>query len=190
MKTKDLIKTLQEADPTGECHVRINTETGAGTPIRAEKKEGYWDGYYSYIEDGVMHFSIAGNKVDLHVIDEEDWAENYPETWEDKIDFHFDNYVYKEHQDEKVNRIKDRMSNISREMKEINQIIQDGQYPEIVEKIKDGWKIIDDSGNKVDPTKIYFKKGLKKERLAVGYIKILYKTNFFKKEGNKWILNT
>lgn len=190
MKTKDLIKMLQKVDPEGECHVRVNTESGAGTPVWAEKKEGYWDGYYTYIEDDVMHFSIAGNKVDLSVMDEEDWAENYPETWEDKVDFHFGGYVYKEHQDDKVNQIKEAMADVSKEMREIDQMIQDRQYPEMVEKIKDGWEIIDESGDKVNPTKIYFKKGLKKERLVTGYIKILYKTDFFKKEGNKWILNT
>lgn len=190
MKTKDLIKLLQKADPSGECHIRVNTENGTGTPVGVEKKEGYWDGYYSYIEGGVMHFSIAGNKVDLYVMDEEDWAENYPETWENKVDFHFSEYVYKEHQDERIDDIKERMSNVSKEMKEIEQMIQDRQYPEMIEKINNGWEIIDESKDKIDPTKIYFKKGLKEDRLVIGYIKILQKTNFFRKEGNKWILNT
>jgi hypothetical protein len=189
MKTKDLIKILQEADPSGECHVRVNTESGSGAPVWAEKKEGYWDGYYSYIEDGVMHFSTAGNKVDLVVMNEEDWAMNYPETWEEKIDFHFENYVYKEHRDEKIEMIKKAMSETSDEIKEIEKHIQDRQLPEMIKKIKNGWEIIDNSGDKIDSTKIYFKKGLRKENLVSGYIKILYKTDVFRKEGNKWIIN-
>lgn len=187
MKTKELIEILQKVDPEGECHVRVR----GCTPVWAEKKEGYWDGYYSYIEDGVMHFSIAGNKVDLHAIDEEDWAMDHPETWEEKVEFHFGNYVYEEHQNEKIKMIKETMSEVSEEIKKIEKQIQDRQLPEMIEKVKNGWKIVDESkGDKIDPTKIYFKKGLKKDRLVSGYIKILYKTDFFKKEGNKWVLNT
>src|SRR6056297_1666231 len=163
MKTKELIEILQKADPSGECHVRVNTESGAGTPLGAERVPGYYDGCYSYVEDGIMHFSIEGNKVDLHIMDEEGWAENYPETWEDKIDFHFGAYVYKEHQDEKIKRIKKAMSDVSKEMREINQAIQDRQLPEMIEKVNNGWEIIDESKDKIDSTKIYFKKGLKKD---------------------------
>lgn len=44
MKTKELIKLLQEEDPTGEGYVRFSS----GAIIGAVVKEGYWDGPYSY----------------------------------------------------------------------------------------------------------------------------------------------
>lgn len=194
MKTKDLIKMLQEEDPEGECHVRIATENSVGTPLKAERKEGYWDGYYSYIEDEVMHFSIAKEKVDLYIMNEEDWAETYPKTWESKVDFHFNGYAYKEQQIDHIDRIKKRMFEVAEEVKEIDQQIKERQYSEMVEKIKNGWEIIDETRNEssyeIDPIEIHFVKDLSKEKLCIGYIKILKETDFFRKEENKWKLNT
>lgn len=76
MKTKDFIKMLQEADPTGEGYVRL---PGGGAPWFAEPKEGYWDGPYQYLElgeekrfyphDSVLVTSTKGYKVDIHVMD-------------------------------------------------------------------------------------------------------------------------
>ena len=47
MKTSEFIKMLQEADPSGEAHVRMY----GGVPKFAELKPGYWDGPYSYIDE-------------------------------------------------------------------------------------------------------------------------------------------
>jgi len=76
MKTKDFIKMLQEADPTGEGYVRL---PGGGAPWFAEPKEGYWDGPYQYLElgeekrfyphDSVLVTSTQGYKVDIHTMD-------------------------------------------------------------------------------------------------------------------------
>jgi len=85
MKTKDFIKMLQEADPTGEGYIRL---PDGGAPWFAEAKEGYWDGPYQYLEkqdDKDTHFhnamlvtSIKGYKVDIYVKDTDSivWDEN------------------------------------------------------------------------------------------------------------------
>ena len=63
MKTKELIKLLQEADPTGESYVRMD----GGIPICVELKPGYYDGSYSYYdEDRKYCISKMGTKVDIH----------------------------------------------------------------------------------------------------------------------------
>lgn len=72
MKTSEFIKMLQEADPSGEAHVRMS----GGVPKFAELKAGYWDGPYSYIdEDGNWTYSTEGNKVDIHCIDIDDFVD-------------------------------------------------------------------------------------------------------------------
>jgi len=59
MKTSEFIKMLQEADPSGEAHIRME----GGIPRFAELKEGYWDGPYSYLdEEGNWVYSTEGNK--------------------------------------------------------------------------------------------------------------------------------
>jgi hypothetical protein len=85
MKTSEFIKMLQEADPSGEAHIRME----GGVPFAAELKPGYWDGPYSYIdEDENWNYSTQGNKVDIHCKDVYDMvydmvdAYRIPE-WED-----------------------------------------------------------------------------------------------------------
>ena len=84
MKTKDFIKMLQEEDPSGECHLRLN-----GDPIyHVEQKEGYWDGPYNYIEKGeddklTWVASTKGHKVDVYTMDLFDFAERYKGDWEE-----------------------------------------------------------------------------------------------------------
>jgi hypothetical protein len=63
MKTKELIKLLQEADPNGESYVRIDD----GIPVYVERKPGYYDGSYSYYdEDRKYCISKMDSKVDIH----------------------------------------------------------------------------------------------------------------------------
>ena len=72
MKTKEFIKMLQEADPSGESHIRMS----GGIPVFAELKAGYWDGPYSYIdEEGNYVYSTKGNKVDIYCRDIESFIE-------------------------------------------------------------------------------------------------------------------
>lgn len=77
MKTKDFIKMLQEADPTGEGYIRL---PDGGAPWFAEQKPGYWDGPYQYLEkinpeqhDHAGNFKLVtstkGYKIDIHTLD-------------------------------------------------------------------------------------------------------------------------
>lgn len=65
MKTKHIIKELQEIDPSGETHVRFN----AGEEIIGfERKEGYYDGAYTYKdEEGRLVITDQGEKIDAMV---------------------------------------------------------------------------------------------------------------------------
>jgi len=78
MKTKDLIRKLQEADPSGELNVRIN-----GGPISfVEEKEGYWDGTYNYLEKDktgkpIWVQSTKNHKVDIYTMELFDFVEKY-----------------------------------------------------------------------------------------------------------------
>jgi len=72
MKTKDFIKMLQEADPDGECHVRL---IGEGVPTAAVPKEGYYDGSTMYInDDGKMVITDEDEKLDIYATDLESFV--------------------------------------------------------------------------------------------------------------------
>jgi hypothetical protein len=84
MKTRELIKLLQEEDPSGECHVRINSE-----PISSVYSlPGYWDGPYNYLEkdengDPIWVQSTKGDKIDIGTVDLFWLAEYYKGDWEE-----------------------------------------------------------------------------------------------------------
>lgn len=62
MTTGQLIKLLQEADPSGEAHMRME----GGIPWFVECKPGYYDGAYSYIDENKNFvYSTEGWKVDV-----------------------------------------------------------------------------------------------------------------------------
>jgi hypothetical protein len=78
MKTSEFIKMLQEADPSGEAHIRME----GGVPFAAELKPGYWDGPYSYIDDdGSWNYSTEANKVDIHCTDIDDFVYDQVNTY-------------------------------------------------------------------------------------------------------------
>lgn len=83
MKTKDFIKMLQEADPTGEHHLRMI----GGIPRGAELIEGYYDGSYNYIDDnGRWVNSSKDLKVDIFYEDTDSFVERLvakDKTWEE-----------------------------------------------------------------------------------------------------------
>ena len=74
MKTKDLIKILKEADPTGEHHVRIE---GDGWPTFAHLEDGYWDGPCCYEENGKVIIDYENTKLRLYARNTEDWIGDY-----------------------------------------------------------------------------------------------------------------
>ncbi len=79
MKTSEFIKMLQEADPSGEAHIRMD----GGIPTFAELKPGYWDGPYSYLDkEGNWVYSTEGNKVDIHFMDRYDFVYDMVSTYD------------------------------------------------------------------------------------------------------------
>lgn len=70
MLTKDFIKMLQEEDPEGTSHIRID---GRSVPTSVERKPGYWDGSYNYIDEkGNWVNSTMDSKIDIHFSEPED----------------------------------------------------------------------------------------------------------------------
>lgn len=105
MKTSEFIKMLQEADPSGEAHIRME----GGIPLFAELKPGYWDGPYSYIdEDDNYVTSTEGDKIDIHCLDIEGFIESNDHLlWEElkeKFIFKF-TYVNKKEREDGVLKI-------------------------------------------------------------------------------------
>lgn len=96
MKTKEFIKMLQEADPTGEAYIRMSD----GVPFAAELKPGYYDGPYSYVDENDNWVVSARNpKIDIAYMDLEEWAYLQGErgkSWgevQEKIKFEFEIYI-------------------------------------------------------------------------------------------------
>ena len=122
MKTKDFIKMLQEADPSGESHVRID----GGAVFFAEPKEGYWDGPYNYIEmvDGKPKWtaSTKGYKVDIRTMDLYDFVEWYDGDLEEvkkNITIEYD-YVSKDRENDLMKKLKEFCDEYNETMTEIN----------------------------------------------------------------------
>lgn len=123
MKTKDFIKMLQDADPTGEHHVRIN----GGFPSFAELVEGYYDGSYNYIDDdGNFVRSNEDSKVDIMIMTLDDFVEKYydekdPDNWnkiKSKIKFKLDDYANDEQRQKAENDFLILAKNVFDEWKE------------------------------------------------------------------------
>lgn len=85
MKTKDFIKMLQDADPTGEAHIRFSD----GNPLFAELKEGYWDGAYHYKDDENNYvLSTLNDKIDIYFEDTYDFIESIiEENWKGTVPY-------------------------------------------------------------------------------------------------------
>jgi len=87
MTTKEFIKMLQDADPTGESHIRME----GGIPMYVERKPGYWDGPYSYFDEGGNWvYSTEGSKVDISCVDRYDYVSDmfstyHIPTWEEVL---------------------------------------------------------------------------------------------------------
>ena len=150
MTTKEFIKMLQEADPTGESHIRMS----GGIPYSAELKPGYWDGPYSYInEEGQYVYTTQENKVDIYTIEIWDFVERHYRrgtAWEDiEKMFVFDlTYSIKEHRDERANRILKEAKEAFIEIDRIENDLYEGALKEMIENSDSGWTWFQDK--KVD----------------------------------------
>lgn len=201
MKTREFIKMLQEADPSGEAHIRMED----GVPIYAMLLPGYYDGWYSYLDDGNFVISRSNTKLDIHCVDLENFVENEfdlneVDNWENiKSKFKFENIdssrsesiirIAKERWDEEYKyEKKDFEENIVRN----------------VENAKNGWtwfqnKLIDDDSlmpniHHYYTWKIYDKDG-KEQSSNINNTHGVYKSDLFEKLDNdvksgyyQWIL--
>jgi hypothetical protein len=128
MKTKDFIKMLQEEDPTGESHVRLP----GGVPTYVEQKPGYYDGAYSYIDDGGNFVTTTkGYKIDVYAQDLEDFIWSEQDYDLQKIKF-----------DEDLNCDMKAAQRYAAQAKECTDNLRNGQTVEIIEKLREGWKVI------------------------------------------------
>ena len=132
MTTGEFIKMLQEADPSGELHMRFPE---GGEPIFAERKPGYWDGPYKYInKEGKYVHTSKGEKVDIYFIDKWDYIERHFDnknlennSWEmfkENLVFDYDNYSVPEQRQERID------GHLKNWMKEYN------EYVELMNEIK------------------------------------------------------
>jgi len=169
MKTKDLIKLLQEEDPSGEGYVRIE----GGAIVGAEAKEGYWDGSYSYFENGVYVTSTRDYKVDIRTMDVDDVIWDLDGDMEQirkkvRVEYTYCDKTKEEnfwkHVEEEAKTAKDTTYQIDKEFSE-----------KTLKRYKEGWKI---RHLKTDKGKTYLRnwiwvKGMKTEKLCFGEIEVV-----------------
>lgn len=178
MTTSDLIKLLQQEDSSGKLHVRIN----GMMPDYVEKKPGYLDGPYEYMDDGKLVFSTEGEKVDIHTLDIEDWAwENY-EDWESKIRF---DYL----DDERENEIRAKLDSVAKEAREYDKQAIREFSSFVMRKIKDGYKVVQNDTQVGRYNTMYFTKSGSKIKLRQGDCRAIIRGSFkpiIKKDYIEW----
>jgi hypothetical protein len=164
MKTKDFIKILQEADPSGEAHIRMPD----GIPFAAELKPGYWDGPYNYLdEDQNWVYSTENNKVDIHCRDIYDHVDLMMSTysipsWEEvtsKFKFNL-GYSFEPHRKEGEDRILKEAKEAYEHLASMHGGFRDGGVKRALENSERGWtwfqnKLADDPTLKPNIHKYY-----------------------------------
>jgi hypothetical protein len=151
MKTKEFIKMLQEADPSGEAHIRME----GGIPRFAELKPGYWDGPYSYLdEDGNWVYSTEGNKVDIHCLDRYDYVSDMFSTyriptWEDVLSKFKFSLGYSDSSEREENSLLDAKESYEHSLEMHKRFRSEGEERALARSEK-GWtwfqnKLVDDS---------------------------------------------
>ncbi len=141
MTTKEFIKILQEADPEGNGHIRME----GGIPKFAVAKEGYWDGPYAYINENDEYvYSTKGYKVDIYCEEVWDYVENRYQRgmkWEEmEKKFKFElGYAIKEQRNEREQRIIDKAKEAFDSNEEIDQRFFEQGKNEMIENANKGW---------------------------------------------------
>ena len=174
MKTRELIEQLQKEDPSGELHVRIN----GMMPIFAEKKLGYYDGSYQYLDGDKIIISTQGEKVDINTLDLETWVWEHFNDWESKIEF-------KHYNQDTVNELKIRLSKIAAEASEFDKHSVQEFSNFIMDKIKEGYKVIQEDTDLGKYNTMFFTKPDSKIKLRQGDCHAIIRGSFksIKKEG-------
>lgn len=186
MTTKEFIKMLQDADPSGESHIRMS----GGIPYAAIEKEGYWDGPYTYIDkDGNYVYTTKGTKVDIYCTDIWDFVDekiNRGATkWEDvESKFKFElGYANSSQRNERELKVLDEAKKAFNEINEIEIKHYNMALSEMKTKAEKGWtwfqdkkvegnkhytyygwKVIDENG-KVDSSNVWMTESVQKSGL-------------------------
>lgn len=192
---------LQDADPNGTAHIRMN----GGVPIAAELKAGYWDGPYSYIdEEGNWVYSSEGTKVDLwcntidEFVDELVDTFNIPE-WEDvKKKFKFKlTYSNESQRKEREDVILKQAKTAYDDDVEMHKKIEEEYITRALENESKGWKwfqnkLVDDktitgfNHHHYYTWKVFNEKG-KEESSNVHNVHAVYKSGLFERVDNNKI---
>lgn len=177
MKSKDVIKQLQEIDPSGETHVCL---WGNSALMSFAKLPGYYDGSYAYINDDGKHVvSRSGDKIIAYDYDVDYWVEEH----EGDIDKVLEQFVLKGLPDHNKERV---MSQIEKACKEYNDFEEKSHKEfsfEIIKRLQDGWSVFT-----IDKQIVYVKDD-KKEFFNLGSIKAINDSGLFEKdENNRWNL--
>ena len=139
MKTKEFIKMLQEEDPSGESYLRIN---GCITSVCS--KPGYWDGPYSYLEQGddgkpIWVESTRGNKIDVYCMDLFDFSEKFKGNWDEMKKHIKVEYDYLDNGERERSFLENAKKDCD-EYKEMIDSLHKNSHIEMIENAKKGWK--------------------------------------------------
>lgn len=127
MKSKDLIKRLQELDPTGETHVK--------DVYYVEMLAGYYDGYNSYIEDDIFHIDSVNPKINLREVSLNDFIELHDgdmEILKEKIKINLGNFLNS--QENTVNQWK-YIDKLAQEHRTMQERLLNNMLPELLKEI-------------------------------------------------------
>ena len=182
MKVKDLIKYLQEADPTGERHVRVD----GGAIFGCEPKPGYWDGPYQYIDWDRKKYVIStkGDKVDIRTMSYEDWIWDHDgDTSDIELQLTYCN-------DTREKEYRKEFKEIAEEARAQAEIFDEEFLERVKKLIAEGWAFREDKKNgNWSKSMMYRSKDDKVERMLIGECEAVTKSGAFEidKENDRYV---
>jgi hypothetical protein len=197
MTTSEFIKMLQEADPSGQAHIRME----GGIPRFAELKPGYWDGPYSYLDEkGNWVYSTEGAKVDIHCEEIYDYVSEMLGTyrtpsWEEiEKRFIFKlGYSIETQRKEREDRILNQAREAYDETVEMHKRFQEDGEKRALENSEKGWtwfqnKLVDDQTLKPNAhhyyTWIVLDENAKDRGSNLHNVEAVYKSGLFERHDN------
>ncbi len=180
MTTKALIELLQKEDPEGNIHVRINGEC----PSFVERKAGYWDGSYSYVENddyqkGKYIDTTKNDKIDIYTLSLEDYLHDHKGDIS-MIQFEFDSSTDLVNR-EKANHFWKKVKKIIAAYQEEDQRFLKEFTFHILRKMQEGWAIFQDHDKEVGGyNAMYYQKGKETIRLCQGEYELILDSGFFR----------
>jgi hypothetical protein len=177
MKSKELIRLLQEADPSGEGHVVVDNKD----IFFLEWKPGYWDGRYTVLvrdEKKKPWYDIVGaeyrsdgDKLNVNTMDWEDVLLDNPDAPIKVVD----TFVEK--------RMQKAVDRCRAEMKALYAKLTKEMTEQVLAKLKEGWQIRQPASEMGKAFGMeWFKSGFikdKKENLCCGECKVVLKSELF-----------